>query len=132
VGRAANILELRDVSLSYGLVRGLQSVTLQVPHGRCVAVVGANGAGKTSLVRVISGLLPPAGGTITIDGQDASKISLEKRVRQGLAVVPEGRGVVPRLTVDDNLLLGSYVHPKKARSNADRAYAACAQSAQAV
>ena len=122
MGSSANILELRDVSVSYGLVRGLQGVTLEVPKGRCVAVVGPNGAGKSSLVRVVSGLLSPASGTIAFHGRDVGKVSVEKRVRQGLAVVPEGRGVVPRLSVDDNLLLGAFVHAAKARSNADRAY----------
>ena len=87
----------------------LRDVDLDVPAGSIVALVGANGAGKTTLLRTLSGLVPLTRGSIRLDGQDLAGVSVEDRVRRGLAHVPEGRGVVAELTVDENLRLGGAV-----------------------
>lgn len=84
----------------------LHDVTVEVAPGTLVALVGANGAGKTTLLRATSGLLAPAGGAVRLDGQDLRGVGVEDRARRGLAHVPEGRGVVVELTVDENLHLG--------------------------
>jgi branched-chain amino acid transport system ATP-binding protein len=100
------VLEVEDLCASYGPVRAVDGVSLSVPEGTVVAVLGANGAGKTSLLRTISGLLPATSGHVRMAGQDITRAPVEAIVRQGLAHVPEGRGVIPELTVEENLRLG--------------------------
>ena len=100
------LLEVRGLTVGYGGAPVLRDVDLDVPTGSIVALVGANGAGKTTLLRTLSGLVPLTRGSIRLDGQDLAGISVEDRVRRGLAHVPEGRGVVAELTVDENLRLG--------------------------
>ncbi|MFG2052856.1 ABC transporter ATP-binding protein [Micromonospora sp. NPDC048930] len=100
------ILEVDAVSAGYGPVPVLRDVTFQVPAGTIAAVLGANGAGKTTLLRTLSGLLRPTGGRIRFDGADLRGVRVERLVRRGLAHVPEGRGVVAELTVEENLRLG--------------------------
>jgi len=103
----APALEVEHIAASYGPVRALDGVSLEVPAGSVTAVLGANGAGKSSLLRVISGLLRPRRGHVRIDGQDVVGQSVEAIVRRGLAHVPEGRGVIAELTVEENLRLGA-------------------------
>jgi branched-chain amino acid transport system ATP-binding protein len=91
---------------SYGAVRALDGISLSVPAGSITAVLGANGAGKTSLLRTISGLLRPDRGTVRLEGLDLTTLPPEEVVRQGVAHVPEGRGVITELTVEENLRLG--------------------------
>lgn len=100
------MLEVEDLRTEYGPVRAVDGVSLSVPEGQVVAVLGANGAGKTSLLRTISGLVPAAGGHVALDGQDITALPVEAIVRRGLAHVPEGRGVIAELTVAENLRLG--------------------------
>jgi branched-chain amino acid transport system ATP-binding protein len=100
------MLEVEDLSTDYGPVRAVDSVSLSVPRGQVIAVLGANGAGKTSLLRTISGLVPASAGRVSLDGQDITTLSVEAIVRKGLAHVPEGRGVIAELTVEENLRLG--------------------------
>jgi branched-chain amino acid transport system ATP-binding protein len=100
------MLEVEDLSTDYGPVRAVDSVSLSVPRGQVIAVLGANGAGKTSLLRTISGLEPASAGRVSLDGQDITTLSVEAIVRKGLAHVPEGRGVIAELTVEENLRLG--------------------------
>lgn len=102
----AALLEVEGVSCGYGPVGVLREVTLSVERGSIVAVLGANGAGKTTLLRTLSGLLRPTGGRVVFDGDDLAGVAVEKVVRKGLAHVPEGRGVVAELTVEENLRLG--------------------------
>ncbi|HET9691602.1 MAG TPA: ABC transporter ATP-binding protein [Acidimicrobiales bacterium] len=101
------MLEISGVSASYGPVQALRDVTVQVPDGSVTAVLGANGAGKTTLLKTITGLLKPQAGTVVFDGHDLTSMKVEDIVRLGVAHVPEGRGVINELTVDDNLRLGA-------------------------
>jgi branched-chain amino acid transport system ATP-binding protein len=101
------VLELNDVVTTYGAVRALDGVSMQVPDGAITAVLGANGAGKTTLLRTINGLVRPRSGSITYDGHDLLAATVEKVVTFGLAHVPEGRGVITELTVEENLRLGA-------------------------
>ena len=101
------MLELTGVVCSYGPVRAVDDVSLEVPDGSVTAVLGANGAGKTSLLRTISGLVRARAGTVRFDGRDITRVAPEEVVRLGLAHVPEGGGVIAELLVEDNLRLGS-------------------------
>jgi branched-chain amino acid transport system ATP-binding protein len=101
------MLELSELVCSYGPVRAVDEVSLAVPEGSITAVLGANGAGKTSLLCTISGLVRARSGTVRFDGQDISRMRAEEVVRLGLAHVPEGGGVIGELLVEDNLRLGS-------------------------
>ena len=101
------MLELTDVVCSYGPVRAVDEVSLEVPEGSVTAVLGANGAGKTSLLRTISGLVRASSGSVRFDGRDITRLGAEEVVRLGLAHVPEGGGVIGELLVEDNLRLGS-------------------------
>src|SRR3954449_300314 len=101
------VLELDGVVCSYGPVRAVDDVSLQVPERSVTAVLGANGAGKTSLLRTISGLVRARSGTVRFDGRDITRMGAEEVVRLGLAHVPEGGGAIGELLVEDNLRLGS-------------------------
>ncbi|KHL11994.1 branched-chain amino acid transport system ATP-binding protein [Mumia flava] len=100
------MLEIRNLTTTYGPVKALDSVDITVERGAITAVLGANGAGKTSLLRTVSGLVRPAAGTVTLDGEDITSAPVESMVRRGMAHVPEGRGVIAELTVEENLRLG--------------------------
>ncbi len=101
------MLTVDGLSAGYGPVRALTDVSLTAPEGEITAVLGANGAGKTTLLRTISGLIRPTAGTVTLDGRDLSGRSTEDLPGLGLAHVPEGRGVLAELTVEENLRLGA-------------------------
>ena len=102
----APVLEVKDLVSAYGPVLALDGVSLTVPAGRITAVLGANGAGKTTLLRTVSGLVRPKAGSILLDGEDISRAPVEEMVRKGMAHVPEGRGVIAELTIEENLRLG--------------------------
>ncbi len=102
------MLEVRDLHAGYGEFRVLHGVDLSVAAGEIVAVLGANGVGKTTLNRTLSGLLPATAGSVTFDGQDITGADSADIVTAGLIHVPEGRRIFPDLTVRDNLLLGAY------------------------
>ncbi|GAA0259802.1 ABC transporter ATP-binding protein [Cryptosporangium japonicum] len=102
----APLLEVENLTCGYGPVEVLRNVSLSVERGSVLAVLGANGAGKTTLLRTLSGLIRPTAGRIVFDGADVRGVAVEKLVRRGIAHVPEGRGVVAELTVDENLRLG--------------------------
>jgi branched-chain amino acid transport system ATP-binding protein len=101
------MLEVRDLSVSYGGVQALRSVSLDAEPGAVTAVLGANGAGKTTLLRTISGLVKPKDGKITFGGADLTGRSVEGVARMGVSHVPEGRGVIEELTVEENLRLAT-------------------------
>jgi branched-chain amino acid transport system ATP-binding protein len=105
---APPILELLNVHAAYGRIEVLRGVDLTVPRGAVFALLGANGAGKTTLLRVISGLMEPTEGDIHLGGMHVSGASPDALTRAGVTMVPEGRGVFPNLTVEENLWLGSY------------------------
>ena len=100
------MLAVEDLVTDYGPVRAVDHVSLSVDGGSVVAVLGANGAGKTSLLRTITGLVRPTSGKVTFGGEDITAMSVEDIVRLGLAHVPEGRGVIGELSVVENLRLG--------------------------
>ena len=102
----ATLLEIEKLTTDYGAVRAVNEVTLAVEQGSVTAVLGANGAGKTSLLRTISGLERASEGHVLLDGEDILGVSVEDIVRRGLAHVPEGRGVIAELSTEENLRLG--------------------------
>jgi branched-chain amino acid transport system ATP-binding protein len=115
-------LEVRDLTTSYGPVRALDGVSLTAAAGRITAVLGANGAGKTSLLRTVSGLVRCSGGQVLLDGRDITRDPVEGMVARGMAHVPEGRGVIAELTVEENLRVGALFRGKVPRSEFDRVY----------
>jgi branched-chain amino acid transport system ATP-binding protein len=102
------LLELKDVHVSYGAIRAIRGVSLEVQEKRIVTLIGANGAGKSTLLRTISGLQVPLRGEILLDGRSIAGLRPHRIVRQGLVQVPEGRGIFANLTVAENLALGAY------------------------
>jgi branched-chain amino acid transport system ATP-binding protein len=105
---SAPLLEVADLCTHYGRIQALHGIDLDVRAGQLVALVGANGAGKTTLLRTISGVQPASGGSITLFGQDITRLAPEKRVRLGICQVPEGRQVFGPMSIEDNLRLGAY------------------------
>jgi branched-chain amino acid transport system ATP-binding protein len=101
------MLEVQELSVSYGAVTALDSVSLSAPPGSVTAILGANGAGKTTLLRTISGLVKPRSGSVRFEGTELLGNSVENIARRGVSHVPEGRGVIEELTVEDNLRLAS-------------------------
>jgi branched-chain amino acid transport system ATP-binding protein len=108
------LLTLEGVDAFYGDLQALHGVSLQVRAGELVALVGANAAGKTTTLRVISGTLPAGGGRVLLDGQDLAAIPAHLRVGLGIVQVPEGRRLFPFMTVRENLLLGAHVPQARA------------------
>ncbi len=118
------LLEIRDLSVSYGAINALSSVSLSVPAGEIVAVLGANGGGKTTLLKTISGLVRAQGGSIGFDGEEITKLSPEAITRKGIVQAPEGRQIFGELTVYENLQIGAFtVRDRQARErNLERVY----------
>jgi branched-chain amino acid transport system ATP-binding protein len=108
------MLSVDGLTTDYGPVRAVDGVSLSVAPGTVTSVLGANGAGKTSLLRTICGLVRPSAGSVALDGQDITRTSVEDIVRRGLAHVPEGRGVITELTVEENLRLGGLFRGREA------------------
>jgi branched-chain amino acid transport system ATP-binding protein len=100
------MLSVEALTTDYGPVRAVDGVSLEAAEGTVTAVLGANGAGKTSLLRTITGLVASQSGRVTLDGTDITRMAVEEIVRRGVAHVPEGRGVISELTVAENLRLG--------------------------
>jgi branched-chain amino acid transport system ATP-binding protein len=119
------MLEIEHLEVRFGEVRVLASVSLNVRPGEAVALIGTNGAGKTTLLKTISGLVRPTAGRIDFLGRSLVNVSPDLIVRCGIAHVPEGRRIFPRLTVDENLRVGAHVVPngKTIRSRLERVYA---------
>jgi branched-chain amino acid transport system ATP-binding protein len=103
------ILEIRSLTVNYGAIQALKDVTITVNTGEVVTLIGANGAGKSTTLRAISRLLNPRAGSVQYQGKDIGKLRADEVVRLGIAHVPEGRRVLARLTVEDNLRLGAFV-----------------------
>ncbi len=102
------MLKLSNISASYGKIRALDNVSLTVPDGKIVTLLGANGAGKTSTLKVITGLLQPTEGQVEFDGHDLTRLGTSSIIPLGVAISPEGRQVFGHLTVAENLRLGAY------------------------
>jgi branched-chain amino acid transport system ATP-binding protein len=103
------LLSVESVKVSYGAIQALRGVSMSVGKGEVVALIGANGAGKTSTLRAVSGMLKPVGGRISFLGEDITGKKAHQLVPRGMAHAPEGRGIFPNLTVLENLELGAYV-----------------------
>jgi branched-chain amino acid transport system ATP-binding protein len=108
-------LEVKDLHVHYGKIEAIKGVSIVVNEGEIVTLIGANGAGKTTMLKTISGLRPVSSGQILFDGQDISKMAAHDRVELGLSQAPEGRGIFPGMTVLENLEMGKY-HRKDRKS----------------
>ena len=102
------LLEVRDAVVHYGRIQALHGISLVVREGELVTLLGSNGAGKTTMMRAISGLLPLSSGSVWFDGEDVSKMKAHRRVTAGLIQAPEGRGIFPGMTIIENLEMGCY------------------------
>ncbi len=108
------MLQVENLHVSYGAIKALHGVSLKVPKGSIVTLIGANGAGKSTTLRALSGLVKSAAGSIQYDGQEISKVPAHKIVGRGLCHVPEGRMIFANLTVHENLKMGAYLqHDRK-------------------
>ncbi len=114
------MLEVKGLTVSYGAIRALRNVSLVVPRGKIVTLIGCNGAGKTTTLRAITGLARVSAGEVRLDGQIVTGKSPHEMVRLGVAHAPEGRGIFSNMTVDENLQLGSYARKDHAAIPADR------------
>ena len=119
-----SLLALEQLHVSYGGIRAVKGIDLEVHPGELVCLIGANGAGKTTTLRAITGLVPPAGGRIVYDGQALNGMRPHHIARRGLALVPEGRGVFAQLTIEENLAMGAYARKDAAAvaGDVDRAF----------
>jgi branched-chain amino acid transport system ATP-binding protein len=115
------MLELRDLECCYGSVAALKGISLSIGKGQIVALIGANGAGKSTTLRSLSGLLPPTRGSILFEGEDIARCSPPQIVSRGIAHCPEGRHVFPDMSVEENLDMGAYLRRDTAGIAADRA-----------
>jgi branched-chain amino acid transport system ATP-binding protein len=116
------LLTLEGVDAFYGDLQALHGVSLEVRAGELMALVGANAAGKTTTLRVISGTLPARGGRVLFDGKDLAEMPAHQRVAQGIVQVPEGRRLFPFMTVHENLLLGAHAPQARAQQDASLDY----------
>lgn len=103
------LLNLENLSVSYGGIKAVKGINLEVPEGKVVTLIGANGAGKSTILRSIVGLVKTAGGSIKFDGEELVGKSTNEIVEKGITLVPEGRRVFPNLTVSENLRVGAYM-----------------------
>ena len=103
------MLKVNDLSVHYGVIQAVRGISLEVNEGEIVTLIGANGAGKTTALRTISGLVKPSAGTIEFEGKPIQKVSPQKIVTHGISQVPEGRHVFPGLTVQENLEMGAFL-----------------------
>ncbi|MBM3122564.1 MAG: ABC transporter ATP-binding protein [Chloroflexi bacterium] len=118
------LLDVRDLNVSYGAIRALQGISFHVDEGEIITLIGANGAGKSTTLNTISGLIPAQSGAVRFRDQDITRTAAETIVRQGIIQVPEGRKIFAILTVRENLELGAYTRASKAeiKSGMDRVF----------
>jgi branched-chain amino acid transport system ATP-binding protein len=117
------ILEVKDLSVSYGAIQALKGVSLTLDKGEIVTLIGANGAGKSTTLRAIMGLVPPVSGSVDYDGQPLARRPTHEIVRSGMTLVPEGRAIFANLTVRENLALGAFVRRDgEVQADLDRAF----------
>lgn len=113
------LLELRDISVNYGKISAIRNISISVPEGQIVTIIGGNGAGKTTTLRAMSGMLPLQGGEIYFDGKRVDGMAPHKIVAHGIAHVPEGRRIFPDMTVEENLRTGAFLRKDKDKIEAD-------------
>lgn len=117
------LLDVKDLKVAYGAIEALKGINLKVHEGSIVAILGANGAGKTSLLKKISGLIPANEGTVMFNGEDITKVAPEKITHKGIIQSPEGRQIFGDLTVHENLLIGAFTTKKDAiKESLERVY----------
>ena len=118
------MLEIKDLEVYYGMIQAIKGVSFDVNEGEVIALIGANGAGKTTILHTITGLLSPKKGSVMFEGQDITKIPAHKIVSLGMAHVPEGRRVFAQMTVYQNLKMGAYTRSSKEEieANLDKVY----------
>jgi len=114
------MLSIRDLHVKYGAIHAIQGVSLHVNEGEVVSLIGANGAGKTTILHTISGLVKAAGGSIELEGKDLLKTNPSQMIRMGLAHVPEGRRIFSSMTVDENLDMGAFARKDKEGIKAEK------------
>jgi urea transport system ATP-binding protein len=109
------MLAIQNLSFSYGMVRTLRDVNMTMAKGRVTCVMGRNGVGKTTLMKIVMGLLKQSAGSVTLGDSDVSRLPANRRARSGLALVPQGRQIFPKLTVEENLRIGLEARPSGRR-----------------
>lgn len=112
------MLEVKDLEVSYGLIRAIRGVSFEVNEGEIVALIGANGAGKTTIMHAVAGLIPKQAGRVLFLGNDITSVPAHTLVSMGMAQVPEGRRIFQELTVEENLRLGAYTRKDKKETEA--------------
>jgi branched-chain amino acid transport system ATP-binding protein len=117
-----NVLEMVDVHSYYGQIHALKGISLEVREGEIVTLIGSNGAGKSTTLRTISGLLTPRSGSVKLRGEEISSMPPHKVAEQGVAQSPEGRRIFPRMSVLENLQMGAFVHKKVDQGDLDRVF----------
>jgi len=113
------LLEVSGLKVAYGGINAVKGIAFEVRAGEMVTLIGANGAGKTTTLRALTGLVRPAAGRVRYNGADITALPSHELVRRGIALVPEGRGVFPQLTVEENLAMGAYSRSDEAAIRAD-------------
>ena len=113
------MFEIKDLTVHYGVIQALNSISLKVEEGEIVTLIGANGAGKTTTLRTISGLIPSTSGSILFQGEDITKTSAPRRVAMGVSQSPEGRRIFAEMTVLENLELGAYLRNDRGAVHSD-------------
>ena len=113
------LLEMKDAVLNYGKIEALHGISVEVNEGEVVSLIGANGAGKTSTMRALSGVRGLSAGTVIFNGEDVTKLRADQRLRKGLVLCPEGRGIFPGMSVTENLNMGAYTRKDKAAIDED-------------
>ena len=113
------MLEIKDLEVCYGVIKAIKGVSFEVEQGEVIALIGANGAGKTTILHTVTGLIPAAAGSISFDGHDLKKVPAHKIVSMGMAHVPEGRRIFQQLSVFENLMLGAFTCKNKEQIQSD-------------
>ena len=116
------LLEVKDLQVNYGVIRALNGISFEVNEGEIVTLIGANGAGKSSTLRSIVGLVKPAGGSVLFQGKELRGLATENIVKNGITLVPEGRRVFVNLTVFENLRMGAYMRKDNLDADLDWVY----------
>ncbi|HZB31401.1 MAG TPA: ABC transporter ATP-binding protein [Streptosporangiaceae bacterium] len=116
------LLEIKDIHVHYGKIAALKGISVDVDQGEIVTLIGANGAGKSTTLKTISGLRPLSSGRIIFDGKDISRMPGHRRVLAGIGQAPEGRGIFPGMTVTENLLMGAYARKGELTKDLDEVF----------
>ena len=116
------MLKIDDIHVYYGAIHAIKGVSFEVKEGEIVALIGANGAGKSTILKTVSGLMHPRSGSISFCGEDIAHTDAYKLLRYGLAHVPEGRRIFQQMTVQDNLEMGAYIHKEVNKDDLERVF----------